>query len=297
MAPAKWRDERTDLHKRIRRGEFCSERVRRWRDDLGKIANDVSGLYVHRQVYDAIGGIIAANPRLQRPNLFLSELFEWYVMTNVVLANRDAEVHRYVVSLANVLQEVADHAKEISRRAFRKMHTGTAYIPQRVADEYGDTPEHDDVAFLIEPLYDEYCLPTDRERLHVEPVRADLLELRAAAAKVETFRNEVAGHRAREASITEISVAAIHGYVDALDRLVRKYERLLFGAAPSTLNPVTQVDWTEIFRFAWIPPAERGYAVPYAATVDVALAIVKTLRPDERKKLKDLLSSLDPDEA
>lgn len=129
VRPARWRDSSTDLFKQIESAEFCSERVRRWRGDLRTIASEISGLYVHRQVYDTLGSIIAANEDLQRPNQFLSELFEWYVMANVVLAERDAQRMSSVVSLANLLFEIAEHPEELSLRSFRKMHTGSAYVP------------------------------------------------------------------------------------------------------------------------------------------------------------------------
>jgi hypothetical protein len=91
LPPTRWRERSSDLHKKINDGEFCSARVRRWRSDLSTIGNELSGPFAHRQVYDRLGSIIAANPKLAQPNLFLSELFEWHVMTNVVLAGRDAQ--------------------------------------------------------------------------------------------------------------------------------------------------------------------------------------------------------------
>jgi hypothetical protein len=252
---------------------------------LSTIANELSGLFVHRQVYDRLGSIIAANPRLARPNLFLSELFEWYVMTNVVLAERDAQRLSNVVSLANVLHEIAEHPEELSRKAFRKMHTGAAYIPSPRPNEWGDDPEREEVLWLIEPLYDQYSAANDHDSLSVDSTRQDLRELEAAAHEVETFRNEVVSHRARVVSISKISVASINAYIDMLDHLVLKYEKILFGAAPPTRDPVTQFEWTGIFRFPWIQPEEKGYAVPYAATAEVALTIAEALSDTERRAL------------
>lgn len=290
LPPARWRDQSSELHKKINDGEFCSERVRRWRSDLATIANELSGLFVHRQVYDRLGSIVAANPRLAKPNLFLSELFEWYVMTNVVLADRDAQRLFDIVSLANVLHEIAEHPEELSRKAFRKMHSGSAYIPSPRPNELGDDPERDEVLWLIEPLYDQYSAADDRDSLNIDSVRQDIRDLESAAHEVETFRNEVASHRARVVSISSISVASINAYIDTLDRLVLKYEKVLFGAASQTRDPVTQFEWTGIFRFPWIQPEEKGHAVPYAATVDVALTIAEALPEDERRMLVELLN-------
>ncbi len=167
VAAAAWRDPKSPLHERVKSGEFASKKLAQWRSDLRRVADEVSGLYVHRHVYEGLGQIVGANPALQSPNLFLSELFEWYVVTNVVQANRDAERASGVISLANVLGEIADRPDELSRRAFRKLHTGKAFIPSAVSDELGDSPEHDDVVWLLEPVYDDFADPLDRERLDV----------------------------------------------------------------------------------------------------------------------------------
>ena len=293
VAPAKWRDERHELFRKTRDGEFCTERVRRLRSDLKTIGDAVSSLFVHRQVYNKIGSIIAANAELQRPNLFLAELFEWYVMANIVLAERDAQRLSHVVSLANVLYEIAENPDELSRRAFRRMHTGNAYIPSPKPDALGDDPERDDVVALLEPVYDCFCDSTNAERLDVDVVRADARELQVAAAQVERFRNQVAGHRARSVSITQISVAEIHGYIDVLERLTRKYQKLLFAAAPPTLDPITLEDWTWIFRFPWIPHPERRGATPYVPTVDLAVAMARALPTGERREVLRKLNALE----
>lgn len=290
VAPAKWRDPTSLLHQQVKDGVFASERVARWRSDLRRVANEVSGLYVHRHIYDGLGEIVASNASLQQPNLFLAELFEWYVVTNIVQANRDAERSNVVISLANVLAEIADNPEELSRRAFRKLHTGKALIPPAVPDDAGDTPEYDDVVWLLEPVYNEFAEPLDRERLDVARVRDDLRQLKRAAELVGTFRNEVSAHRARDVSITSISVKAIHDYIDTLGELAVKYEKLLFGAAPTTREPIELQDWKAIFRFPWIAPQEeRGFSVPYAATVDVAVTIFRALAPEDQQTFKGRL--------
>jgi hypothetical protein len=290
VAPARWRDPKSPLHQQVSDGAFATERVARWRSDLRRVANEVSGLYVHRHIYDGLGEIVAANTSLQQPNLFLAELFEWYAVTNVVQANRDAERSSDVISLANILAEIADHPDELSRRAFRKLQTGKAYIPAAVPDEAGDTPEHDDVVWLLEPVYDEFAKPLDRERLDVARVRDDLRQLKSAAELVGTFRNEVSAHRARDLSITSISMKAIHDYVDALSQLAVKYETLLFGAAPTTREPIELQDWKAIFRFPWIAPQEeRRFSVPYAATVDVGVTLFRALTPEDQQTFKERL--------
>jgi hypothetical protein len=121
QATPSWRDPSSALFARIKAGEFASERVLRWRDDLKEIGDQLSALYVHRQIYDRLGRLIANNPKLQAPNLFLSELFEWYVTTNIVQAHRDAERDSKVISLANIIYEIADHPEELNHRQFLKL--------------------------------------------------------------------------------------------------------------------------------------------------------------------------------
>jgi len=301
VGPARWRApadfrEGGELRNRIRSGEFATDVVRRWRADIESIAGDTSDLLLSQSVIEGLRDIVARNPDLQVPNLLMERILRWYATSTLVLAHRDVDRGRRVVSLLRLLEDIERNASELSRAAYRRMHTGNDEIPAAAPDALGDDPERDDVIFFIEKAYDRLAGP-DGQSLDRTVLRAEIAELDQAAEEVVKMRNTVLAHRSREGpALNAITVGTIHAYVDAVRKLVEKYLTVLLHES-RRLMPVDQTNWKTILMFPWIKSdRERSFVVPYAATPDVVTKLFEALRPDERQAVRRALNEKEESE-
>src|ERR1700681_276562 len=254
---------------RIRAGEFASPRVRTWRDQIQRISDDLVDLQASRSVIDRLRSVVEANPRLQSYNLFLERIFRWYATSTLVLAHRDVQDQRNVVSLIRLLEDIARNTGELTRERYRKLHTGSniAAVPMGTPESLGAYG----MGKLLELSYDKLA-GLNRNALDVDAINADVAALVAAATDVEAARHTVYAHRAATGpAVASISLGTIHDFVDLLDTVVNKYRGLLlYQPYFQGHTPVDQTNWTEILTFPWILPRESDTSVPYAATPAVA---------------------------
>ncbi|MBV8459918.1 MAG: hypothetical protein JO009_03415 [Candidatus Eremiobacteraeota bacterium] len=246
---APWDDPK--LKDKIRNGDFASPTVKRWREDMEIIGKALSSdLQLHRQVYEELGHIIAANPRLREGNVFMECLFRWYVAHALVAIRREIDATKRTISLVRLLEEIKRNRAELTRRKHRLLHSGSEDVPPPPNDIF--------VTTLLDRGYDEFADATG-DALDAGKIQADIDALKAATARLETYTNETITHRNRErathperfANEDPLHMKDVHDAIDVVEAIVKRYIALLTGAGYSTLNPVMQYDWTEIFTFAW----------------------------------------------
>lgn len=298
-APTDFRDGGGELRNRIRSGEFATTVVRRWRADIETIAADTSDLLLSQSVIEGLRDIVARNPDLQVPNLLMERILRWYATSTLVLAHRDVDRGRRVVSLLRLLEDIERNAGELSRVAYRRMHTGNDQIPEPTPDALGDDPERDDVLFFVEKAYDRLAGP-DGQSFDRAMLCSEIVELTRAAEEVAKMRNSVFAHRSREGSpLNAITVGTIHAYVDVVRKLVEKYLSVLLHES-RRLMPVDQTNWQTILMFPWVKSdrsSDRSPVVPYAATPEVVTRLFEALRPDERQAVRRVLNGSEESEA
>jgi hypothetical protein len=284
LEPAPWRTGA--LRQQIEAGAFGSSRVQQWRAQLRRIEDDLIDLLASRSVIAKLQDIITRNPRLQNWNFFSERIFRWYATSTLVLVYRDLDRRGDAVSLWRLLDEMQRHSGELTRVAYRRLHSGRSDVPRQPHDErlLGEWLEAD----LLEQSYDD--LSAGGDWLDVTIIRSELDELVAAAAEVKKVRHTVYAHRAAAGpALDTISLGTIHALVDIEERLVTKYLNVLFYESSLGLTPVDQTDWYEILTFPWIL-AERDTSVPYAATPAVVLKLFAALRPEERELVRKAIA-------
>lgn len=278
VEPSAWRAP-GELRDRITAGEFASDRVRNWRASMELILGDLYTVQLGRSVVERLASIIRGNTALQVPNTFFELQLRWYAISTLVTIERDVQGGRKVVSLLRLLEDIARHPEELTRAKFRRLHTGSG---ERVS---GD-PGNDLGAFMdggmVESRYEEF----GGEALDVARIHVDVAELKAAAAPIVALRNTLYAHRSADGpALSSITLGDLHAFVDVLDRVIQKYHALLFFTSMMSTTPIDVTDWDEIFRFAWIPTAERNVTVPYVATPALVLKLFEALTPGERADL------------
>jgi len=261
-----------------------------------KHPGDTSDLLLSQSVIEGLRDIVARNPDLLVPNLLMERILRWYATSTLVLAHRDVDRGRRVVSLLRLLEDIERNAGELSRVAYRRIHTGSDEIPAAAPDALGDDPERDDVIFFVEKAYDRLAGP-DGQSLDRTVLRAEIAELDQAAEEIVKMRNTVLAHRSREGpALNAITVGTIHAYVDVVHKLVEKYLSVLLHES-RRLMPVDQTNWQTILMFPWIKSdRERSLAVPYAATPEVVTKLFEALRSDERQAVRRALNEKEESE-
>jgi hypothetical protein len=177
---------------RICAGEFATPQVRIWRDQIQRISDDLVDLQASRSVIDRLRSVVEANPRLQSYNLLLERIFRWYATSTLVLAHRDVQDQRNVVSLVRLLEEIARNAGELTRERYRKLHTGSTIAA--VATGYESLGAYG-MGKVLELSYDKLAGP-NRNTLDVDAINGDVVALNAAATDVDAARQTVYAHRA-----------------------------------------------------------------------------------------------------
>ena len=127
LDPAPWWAE-AELRKRIKVGEFASPRVQAWRKQIEWIRTDLIDLQASRGLIEDLQKIVAANPRLQTWNFFLDRILRWYATSTLVLVHRELHRRRDVVSLVRLLEDIRQHPDELTRIAYRKLHSGRSDV-------------------------------------------------------------------------------------------------------------------------------------------------------------------------
>jgi len=274
-----------ELRQQIEAGAFGSPRVQQWRTQLRRIKDDLIDVLASRSVIEQLRTVVAANPRLQVPNFFLERILRWYATSTLVLVYRDVDKAKNTVGLRRLLDEIRRHPGELTRVAYRQLHSGRADVPRQPHDPalLGEWLQAD----MLEKSYNR--LGAGGDRLDVALIQTEIDELVSAAEEVEKLRHLVYAHRAAAGpALDTISLGTIHALVDVEERLVKKYISVLLYESMIQLTPVDHTDWHEILTFPWIMP-ERDTSVPYAATPAVVLKLVAALRPDERELVRTAL--------
>ena len=156
-----------------------------------------------------------------------------YAVAMAVGIRRQRDLDRRSVSLERLLREIEEktnsHPRVLSRESFLKN-----YAPELQAT--GDA---------------EFDRLIGARATHVDPasVRRDLDSLIAATEKVKHYVNKRIAHRDEKLE-PKARFGDIDESLDALERLVDKYCRLVTGGA-TRLNPTLPSGWKRIFHIQW----------------------------------------------
>jgi hypothetical protein len=245
FVPLPWNDPA------VKRGDFASPTVKRWRQDIDTIGNALTALQSSRQVYSELGRVIASNERLQTGNLLLERMLRWYVDHVLLAIRRDADPDTRTVSLRCLLDEIEQNPQELTLSRFRLLYTGSERPPS--GDDIFATMM---LATVYRPLAD-----ASGEALDPLKVRSDIDALTLATKRIKSVANQTVAHRQRAklgGGALAIRVKDVHDAIDAVESIVKKYMAFLTGVSFSTFAPVDQTDWPEIFTFAWRPRLPRN---------------------------------------
>jgi hypothetical protein len=232
-------------------------RIEEWERWLNKgVANDVYLMHLERHVWTRIHEIVGENDELKNTRSYFWEwLFDLYVKTQAGAVRRQADERGDVATLGRLLLEIKKSPDLLTR---------DWYLGHWGKDESYD---ESDKAYWKRAGETEWAKNfSGAVGDHIDPsiVAADLTELRQGSKKVKVYVNKHVAHfdeggisgtpsTPGKKEIELPTLNEVHGAIDLVGRLFRKYHALFTAGDILKLTPVLQHDWEAIFRVQWLP--------------------------------------------
>lgn len=202
--------------------------------DMNDVTNSISSLVFTRHIYQRYTDIVRANPAVDVSNEFHDVFKLNYISAAVIGVGREIDMDKGSVSLARILQKIAEHPGEITKEWFVGCYNKFPRVGTRHFEEMfggGDS---------VDPFI----------------VTEDLGLLCHETKKLKKFRNKQIAHFDRNVRSFrfDIDFAYLNNAVSLLEKLAIKYDLLLHqtGWGDNTLLPGNADDWQEIFTIPWI---------------------------------------------
>ena len=208
-------------------------RLTKWLRWLDIIKVEIQDLVVAKYTFHEIQKMIAENPDIQKSNSFYRYFTSTYVSHTVIGLRRQIKTDPQSISLALLLQEVANTPEVLSRKYYKSLYEGST------------------VEDLADKDFDKFS-GTGRKHIDPEIVRADLQRFRDATRRCEDFADKRIAHRDKRDPKILPTYNEVDACIDLLDELYVKYLLCFKANAMDTLLPTWQYDWKEIFSIPWI---------------------------------------------
>ncbi len=218
--------------------KHMDSKLQKWLRWLKVVQDDIQQLLIKRNIFWEVQDIIKTNAELHKPSSFYSYLGDTYVAYISIGIRRQIKSGRQSISFARLLTEIANTPAVLSRKYYVSL-----YVDSNVK-QFADRD------------FNKFC-GTDKTCICPDMVLADLAELNRAASVVEDFADRRIAHHDKGQPKVLPRFEQVDSCLDALDKLYCKYHEVFHASAMSTLMPVYQYDWKEIFTVPWLKYEEE----------------------------------------
>ena len=213
-------------------------RLKKWLRWLKVGHDDIQQLLIKRNIFGEVQEIIRTNVALHKPSSFYKYLGDTYVAYISIGIRRQIKIDRLSISFARLLTELANTPAVLSRKYYVSLYQGST------VKQFADRD------------FDRFC-GSDKTCISPDMVLADLGELKRAASVVEDFADKRIAHRDKRQPKVLPRFKQVDSCLDALDKLYCKYHGVFHASAMSSLMPVCQYDWKQIFTVPWLKYEEK----------------------------------------
>lgn len=225
------------------RGMTDDDIWKRWVERINTIHIELAFVFANRRKFLEVQEMFQRNERL---NTIGSQPYQWILghwgRDTVMAVRRELDNDRNTISFGALLDEMADRNNVATRRRFlgRLAEPGAEEFLLRTNNESYD--RWGAVSRTSRPLED---------YLSADGIRADRQSLNKAAKPVLDYGNQLIAHRTPIGQLP-LTINQIHGSLDAIEGVFKKYFVILTGSALTEIEP-TNVgdDWKETFKFPW----------------------------------------------
>lgn len=204
----------------------------KWDGWLSTIHREVQGLLVNRHIFREVQAIIQANPKIQLASSFYEWMGNTYATTAVIGVRRQLDKDPDSISFARLLGEVAANPEILSRGRYVALCKTN---PRDLADKDFDRLAGNGAA-------------------HIDPSvpRAKLGKLEDIAKRIGKYATKRIAHFDKSEFKNLPTYAELDECLDYLEGLLKRYLLLFRAQAHTTIVPVWQYDWKQVFRRPWI---------------------------------------------
>jgi hypothetical protein len=210
------------------------QKLEKWGKWIDAIYNDMVSSAASREIYEETKRIIINNPTLaDGPTFFFNRLTRWYADSAIMGLRRHLKIDGDSISLAGLLQDIAENPKSLSRTHFVSLSDKPAMHPHlnRTFDKYaGQGAEH----------------------VSSEAVKQELDEFRKRSKQCEEYADRLVAHLDKRWVKDPPTFQEFYEVVDFAETLLKKYTLLIRGSSLRSVTPVVLEDWTTIFRVPWL---------------------------------------------
>lgn len=222
------------------------EQIKKWKQGIDEIANDIIDLVEHRWLFKQLEEIIKRNTNLNKDNLFWDFLRYNYVASMVLGICRQVDSDKNSISLLNLLSDISSHPETLTKKWFI-----SAYRDGRDGDFRRLM-----VGQGIKDFEDNFG---KNEFIDPSIIDSDMNNLLRHTREIKKFRNKRVAHKDKNKKLKfDVDFTVLDEAVNVVEKTAIKYNLLLnqSGYPETGLLPVVQYDWEEIFMQPWISKTE-----------------------------------------
>jgi hypothetical protein len=215
---------------------MADHRIVKWTGWVeGTIESNVLTMHLQRDAWLDVAKIVRENGQLP-DSYWWQFMFDTYSTTQAVAVRRQADTHRDAASLGKLVEELRDDPSQVTREFWLGLWDSTDTWDQHIAGQQWDENYGGSVGTHLDA-----SIPA-----------ADLDALTAAAASVKGYVDEHVAHADATPAGVTLTLQDVHGAIDVIGDVFRRYYSLFTAAGMATLVPAIQHNWKAIFQEPWI---------------------------------------------
>lgn len=181
--------------------------------------------------------IIENNAELPENNHFLVWIWENYLYSNSMGVRRLMDHDKRTNSLYNLLDEIKTNPEILSRKRYASLFEDTGF-------------KNDDT--LINSFFDK-LVGEGKEHIQPDDVRDDIEILEKKYEKLRKYINMRIAHIDRSKLKKVPTIRDLDECIVWLEELFKKYYAIFYAGSYTSLVPIPQYPWKDIFKIPWIP--------------------------------------------
>jgi hypothetical protein len=222
-------------------------RVAGWRSMMTHAVKEVQQLVHARANYDRFAALVRANDHVLNGESDLpNHVQRWFIHFATMSVRRIVEPNSPTGDIRS-LRVVLDDMHRAAR----------AFTSASVAElfEAPDAPQYDPElrAFLIASMWENVAATSGHhEQLNAKMLKDDRKMLALVSDRITDIVDKVIAHRTTSQQDHALSYPELSTCIDVSEAIALRYHATLLGPSMSTLVPVDQFNWYDIFRRDWL---------------------------------------------
>lgn len=215
---------------------IANSRFNKWLKWIEEINSDTQEMLFNKLIFQRYLEIVKGNKDIQRPSDFHEWTIRNYGAYIVMAIRRQLDTDNDVISVRRLLKEIRLNPELITKTWFRTLYSSLSkkfpLSPDAIADS--DFEDHAGKLDYFDPAI----------------AIADLNKLDILGKKITRYANKRIAHKTKIRA--SLSFKEINSFLKEFEDIVKKYILIFTGSGYSSLVPVPQYDWEEIFTKTWI---------------------------------------------